>query len=138
MSPVDTRALRPHVRERAQGHCEYCQLPEEADFARYEIDHVIAEQHGGLTELENLAYACFDCNKHKGPNIASVDPHTGEPTWLFNPRTHQWDDHFRLNADGTILGLTPEGRATARLLALNAPERIQDRVDLLEVGRLSL
>ena len=49
MSPVDTRALRPHVRGRAQGHCEYCQLPEEVDFARYEIDHVIAEQHGGQT-----------------------------------------------------------------------------------------
>jgi hypothetical protein len=38
MSPGDTRTLRPQVRVRAQGRCEYCQLPEEADFARYERD----------------------------------------------------------------------------------------------------
>ena len=138
MSPADTRALRPHVRARAQGRCEYCHLPEEADFAHYEIDHVIAEQHGDQTALENLAYACFDCNKRKGPNIASVDPQTGARTWLFNPRTDRWDNHFRLNADGTITGLTADGRATARLLALNAPDRVQDRADLLEAGRLSL
>jgi len=137
MSPADTRALRASVRVRAQGHCEYCHLPEEVDFARYEIDHVIAEQHGGQTVLENLAYACFDCNKHKGPNIASVDPHTGMRTWLFNPRTDQWDAHFRLNADGTITGRTAEGRATAHVLALNTPDRVQDRADLIEVGRLS-
>ena len=74
MSPADTRALRPHIRARAQGRCEYCHLPEEADFAQYEIDHIIAEQHGGQTALENLAYACFDCNKHKGPNISPFAP----------------------------------------------------------------
>jgi 5-methylcytosine-specific restriction endonuclease McrA len=91
MPPTDTRALRSSVRVRAQVRCEYCHLPEEVDFARYEIDHIIAEQHVGQTELENLAYACFDCNKHKGPNIASVDPRTGMRTWLFifNPRTDQ-------------------------------------------------
>ena len=138
MSPADTRALRPRIRARAQGRCEYCHLPEEADFAQYEIDHVIAEQHGGQTALENLAYACFDCNKRKGPNIASVDPHTSVRTWLFNPRTDRWDEHFRLNEDGTITGLTAEGRATARLLVLNAPDRVQDRADLIEAGRLSV
>lgn len=138
MSTADTRALRPQVRERAQAHCEYCHLPEEADFARYEVDHVIAEQHGGKTELENLAYACFDCNKQKGPNIASLDPQTGALAQLFNPRTQKWNDHFRLSDDGTIPGLTPEGRATVRLLKLNDPERVQDRYRLIELGTLGL
>jgi 5-methylcytosine-specific restriction endonuclease McrA len=55
MATTDTRALRPSVRERAQGQCEYCLLPEEADFTRHEVDHIVAEQHGGKTTLENLA-----------------------------------------------------------------------------------
>jgi hypothetical protein len=112
-------------------------IPEEVDFARYEIDHIIAEQHGGQTVLENLTYAYFDGNKHTGPNIASVDPHTGMRTWLFTPRTDQCDDPCRLNADGTIMGRTAAGRATARVLALNTPDRVQDRAVLIEVGRRS-
>lgn len=57
--------LRSTVKERAQGRCEYCHLPEEVGFARYEVDHIISEQHGGKTERENLAYACMVCNKEK-------------------------------------------------------------------------
>ena len=138
MSTADIRALRSQIRERAQGRCEYCFLPEEADFARFEVDHIIAEQHGGKTDLENLAYACLDCNKRKGPNIASIDPQTEKRSWLFNPRTQKWEEHFRLDDSGAISGLTAEGRTTARLLELNDPERIQDRADLLAAGKLSL
>ena len=47
MPTTDIRALRSPVQERAQGCCEYCLLPEAADLVRYELDHVIAEQHGG-------------------------------------------------------------------------------------------
>lgn len=137
MPTPDIRALRSQVQDRAQGGCEYCLLPEAADFVRYELDHIIAEQHGGQTALENLAYACLDCNRRKGPNIASIDPHTGERTWLFHPRMQQWQEHFRLCKDGTIVGLTPEGRATAFLLRFNDPTRIQDRADLIAVGNLN-
>ena len=130
MAASDTRPFRAQVRERAQGRCEYCRLPEEADFVSFEIDHVIATQHGGVTELGNLAYACLDCNKHKGPNIASLDPDTREVTPLYNPRTQDWEEYFQLGEDGTIVGLMPAGRATARLLEFNDPERVQERVAL--------
>ena len=50
MATSDSRALRGQVRERAEGRCEYCLLPEDADLVRFEVDHVIAEQHGGKTE----------------------------------------------------------------------------------------
>ena len=138
MATSDARPFRSQVQGRAQGRCEYCRLPEEADFARFEIDHVIASQHGGTTELGNLAYACLDCNKRKGPNIASVDPHTHEATLLYNPRTQVWEEHFQLRDDGTIIGLTPGGRATVRLLEFNDPERVQDRVVILRSGRAKL
>ena len=38
------------------------------------IDHVIAQQHGGVTAASNLALACYACNLHKGPNLSGRDP----------------------------------------------------------------
>jgi hypothetical protein len=128
--------LRSEVAIRAQQRCEYCQLPEEYSFISYEVDHVIAEQHGGETELKNLAYACMICNRKKGPNLTSIDPQTNEITILFNPRKQQWSDHFQLNEDGALIGRTAAGRTTIRLLKLNDPERIQERVGLIAAGKL--
>ena len=137
MSITNTRPFRSQVRERAQGRCEYCHLPEEADVIAFEVDHIIAEQHGGLTKLNNLAYSCFECNRKKGPNLTSIDPQTNEITILFNPRTQQWSDHFQLSKDGTLTGGTAAGRTTIRLLKLNDPERMQERVGLIAAGKFS-
>ena len=89
------RILREHVWKRSGLRCEYCQLPQAFADARHEIDHVIAEKHGGQTTLENLALACFHCNNHKGPNIAGIDSLSGQLTRLFHPRSDQWKEHFR-------------------------------------------
>ena len=56
--------LRREIIERAGTRCEYCLLPAEVGFFPHEIDHVIAAKHGGKTEPENLAYACWRCNRH--------------------------------------------------------------------------
>jgi 5-methylcytosine-specific restriction endonuclease McrA len=69
-------ALKAAVRERAGGRCEYCRVPEVGTFFAREPDHVIGAQHLGPTDLQNLALACIQCNRFKGPNIASVDPET--------------------------------------------------------------
>jgi 5-methylcytosine-specific restriction endonuclease McrA len=70
------RALVQLVRRRARGCCEYCRLPERCSSIPFELDHIIAEQHGGETALGNLALACFADNHHKGPNLAGIDPRT--------------------------------------------------------------
>lgn len=44
MATPDTRPFRSQAQARAQGRCEYCRLPEAADFASFEVDHVIATQ----------------------------------------------------------------------------------------------
>lgn len=129
--------LRRAVRERAQCCCEYCGIPESTCFVAHEIDHVIAEQHGGAHSADNLALACLFCNKRKGPNLASIDPDTGDLTRLFNPRSDRWSDHFRLLSAGQIEMLSAVGRATARLLEFNLPERIVERKALLEARILS-
>lgn len=66
-------ALRQQVYDRANGCCEYCLIPELAVLFTHQVDHVIAEKHGGLTEAFNLALACVLCNKFKGSDIASID-----------------------------------------------------------------
>jgi len=74
----------------------------------------------------NLALACVDCNLHKGTNLAGLDPESGDLTALFNPRTHDRDEHFAWTG-AAVLGLTPIGRVTVNVLDLNGSERIEFR-----------
>jgi HNH endonuclease len=131
-------ALRSEVITRARGRCEYCQMPNNQELNAYphEVDHVTAKKHGGHTRPENLAYACFDCNRHKGTDLSSIDPHTGQITPLFTPREHQWEHHFRLQTDGTIIARTATGRATVQLLHFNDPVRVHTRAALIAARAL--
>ncbi len=122
--------LRRSVYERANGCCEYCFFPAGATLASHEIDHIIAKKHGGSTEADNLALSCTLCNKHKGSDLTSIDPETGEIVPLYHPRKGHWSNHFQLSA-GQFVPLTPTGRVTVRLLQLNHPNRIEERLLLL-------
>lgn len=132
------RELRTVVVERARDQCEYCLKPDDRVLNphRHEVDHVLAEKHGGITEAENLAYACFHCNRYKGADIASLDPQTQELVRLFHPRSQKWAEHFQLSEDGSIRGQTAAGRTTVRLLHMNDVERVRGRADLIASGRL--
>ncbi len=125
-------ALRRLVEERAAGRCEYCLLPGAVAFFPHEVDHVVAEKHGGATVAENLALTCWRCNRHKGSDLGSFDPKSAAFAFLFNPRTQRWEAHFALEA-GVLLGLSPEGRTTANLLQCNTPERVAERQRLSKV-----
>jgi hypothetical protein len=127
-------ALRRAVVIRAQGCCEYCLLSQDDAFLAHEVDHVIAEKHRGVTAPDNLCLSCFDCNRHKGSDIASVDPETGALTPLFDPRRNRWIDHFRLEGP-RIVPRTAMGRVTEYLLRLNSDEQIMKRAALIALGR---
>lgn len=126
-------ALRLRVEQRARHECEYCRISQLMTFAPHEVDHVIATKHGGATEEENLALACLPCNRHKGTDIASVDPQTGSLCPLFNPRRDRWEEHFEV-IDTSIRGRSDTGRTTERLLQLNRPERLVERARLVIAG----
>ena len=135
MSPARiSSALRKEVRERANGCCEYCLLPEEQAFFPHEPDHIVATKHGGQSSGDNLALACFDCNRFKGSDIASIDPPSGELTPLFNPRTQEWSEHFVIEG-GRIGPRTAIGRVTELVLKLNLPSRVEVRGILANIGR---
>jgi hypothetical protein len=108
-------------------------LPQAASLHKHEPDHIVPRQHGGKTEISNLALACFRCNRYKGPNVGSFDPETGNLVSFFNPRTQKWTEHFALDG-AMILLLTPEGRVTVKMFRLNDEDRVAERRHLLEVG----
>jgi hypothetical protein len=126
--------LRGFVIERARGRCEYCLIHNDDAVIDHEVDHIRAEKHGGATNADNLAFACFPCNRYKGTDIASVDPLTGEIVRLYNPRIDRWADHFA-NDGGIIRPLSSIGRVTVYLLKLNLPERVKRRQGLITLGR---
>ena len=126
--------VRRRVRERAGGRCEYCLVHEEDAFFPHEPDHVIAEKHGGATAEENLAWTCSVCNRYKGTDLTSVDPLTGRLVPPYNPRRQTWRRHFR-PMGAYIELLTASGRATERLLHLNDRYRLDERAELISIGR---
>lgn len=90
--------LRRLVYERARGCCEYCLIPDTFVLITHQIDHIISEKHGGLTAANNLALSCAICNKHKGSDLASIDPDRGDIVPLYHPRRDKWSDHFQVEA----------------------------------------
>ncbi|MGE0756760.1 MAG: HNH endonuclease [Pirellulaceae bacterium] len=55
MSSRPSAELRRQVVERACNRCEYCLIHQDDGVAAHQIDHVMAEKHGGETTLANLA-----------------------------------------------------------------------------------
>jgi hypothetical protein len=100
----------------------------------FEIEHIVAEKHGGPTPADNLALACPYCNRFKGTDLGSLDPETGQLAPFFNPRTQQWFEHFRLEG-AVIVPLTPAGRVTVAILHINHPDRMQERQRLIGIGK---
>jgi hypothetical protein len=107
-------------------------MPEGLSELRYQVDHVIAEKHGGPLLAGNLAWACFRCNSHKGPNLSGWDEKSGVIR-LFNPRSDLWAKHFRW-AGARLVGKTMVGRATVRVLCINRPETVELRESWIREG----
>jgi len=128
-------STREFVRRRADNRCEYCLLRQEHSQLTHHIEHIVAKQHGGRDDVDNLALACHRCNVHKGPNLTGMDPVSGELVLLFHPRRDRWAEHF-LFRGVWIQGTTPIGRATVHLLAMNDPRRLELRSELLAHGDL--
>ena len=70
-----------------------------------------------------LALACIDCNLHKGANLTGIDPDTNRITELSHPRRQSWNDHFEWRGLH-LLGKTPIGRTTVRVLAINSEDQL--------------
>ena len=123
------------VLQRSRYLCEYCHASEQWQYVRFTVDHVVPIALGGTDNFENLALACFHCNRQKADRI-DINAESGESIPLFNPRKDSWQDHFIWSVDGlSIVGLTPTGNATIEALTLNR-ERVKNiRSADREIGR---
>lgn len=129
--------LRRQVYKRANDCCEYCLMPEQFSLITFSIDHIIAEKHGGQTQLENLALSCPVCNQYKGSDIASIDPETNKLCALYHPRADNWIEHFFFEK-AVLQPLSAKGRVTVRILRLNQANRIKERQLLYTAGLLTM
>jgi HNH endonuclease len=108
-------------------------MPREYDDTTFEIDHVIADSHGGPTRASNLCLACFACNSFKGTNLSGRDINIHKTISLFNPWRHKW--HYHFHWDGArLVGRTAMGRATVATLRINLDHRVAYRQELIDEG----
>lgn len=84
--------------------------------------------------MENLAFCCPICNSNKGTNLGTILDNEDIVVRLFHPRKQNWFDHFDVSDNGIILPKSDIGNATIKLLALNEPDRIMERIDLIKAG----
>ncbi len=131
-----SRFIQEKVRRRANFLCEYCHTDERWQLVQFTIDHIIPISEGGTGELENLALACFHCNRKKSDKQSVSDSQTNSIIPLFNPQKMLWNEHFIWSEDGLrIISLTEIGRVTIELLKLNRERILQIRQDDILVNR---
>lgn len=134
-SPI-SKEIQAQVRNRAKGLCEYCHAVEMWQYVRFTIDHVIPQVRGGSDDVENLALACFNCNRKKSSHITGIVPSSGKEVRLFNPRRDLWSNHFIWAQDKvTMVGLTDIGEATIERLAMNRERVLLIRQADKQIGR---
>lgn len=129
-------SIQVQVRQRAAYLCEYCHASEQWQYVRFTVDHIVPLSLGGIDDLENLALACFHCNRRKTNRLGANDPQSNQEVPLFNPRQQSWNIHFIWSVDTlSIIGLTPTGRATVEALALNRERVLNIRAADKAIGQ---
>jgi HNH endonuclease len=129
-------SLREEVKLRANNCCEYCKSQDKYSPTAFTIDHILPQSLDGTSDFENLAYACFLCNRLKTNKIKSFDIISEKWIPLYNPRTDVWENNFIWNEDTTqILGTTIVGRCTVKELRLNRDKLIEYRNCLILFGK---
>jgi HNH endonuclease len=134
MSVFIAERLRQFVQKRAKNRCEYCRVSVLNAYFSFHIDHIVSLKHGGLTIVDNLAFACALCNLNKGSDIATFLGVIQIPTRFFNPRTDVWDDHFESLQTGELIAKTDIGEATMKIFKLNQVDAIIERQEMIRFG----
>ena len=71
-----SETIKNQVRQQANDLCEYCHASEKWQYVLFTVDHVIPLSQGGTNDLENLALACFYCNRQKSNKTQGTDLET--------------------------------------------------------------
>ena len=127
--------LRDGITTQFKSRCAYCQTQQKISGISLTVDHIVPESLGGVTTLQNLCLACWDCNLAKGNRIALFDDTTKEQVRLFHPQRQSWSEHFTWSTDASlILGKTATGRVTVIALQMNRVSLVISRRLWQQVG----
>lgn len=122
MSTYISESLRKQIIDNDKSRCCYCLTSEANSGISMTYDHIQPVSQNGDTTFENLCLACRSCNEFKSNLTESIDPLSGDKISLFNPRKHNWSEHFVWSADSIkVEGITAIGRATIIQLRMNNP-----------------
>lgn len=125
----DYTSYKPWLRDEFTFRCIYCLyrerwLPARFDVASFSVEHLVPKSVDPtlINAYDNLFYSCTQCNSWRG--VKSILDLKEEPLGL----------HVEVDqADGSIRGLTPEGRRLIEELALDDPDLAKDRKHFMDL-----
>ena len=116
------------VRQRFHRACGYCGITEISSGGLLTVDHYHPRSIGGSDDLDNLIYACFNCNQYKHVFWPIVERVARQHRILL-PLFDDFSLHFQLNEQSGILEpITSTGRFHITLLHLNRPQLVKHRL----------
>ena len=127
--------LREQVRQRAGYACEFCSISEVDVGGLLTVDHFHPQSKDGSDALENLIYACINCNQYK----QNYWPRNDDALQLWNPREALFLEYIVEIENGRLVALTVTGEFTLRRLRLNREQLVVYRLrrrERLEASKL--
>lgn len=94
--------------------CGYCGATEAEAGGVLTRDHFRPLTKGGRNSVDNLVYACADCNRAKGDYWGD-----SPETRLLHPLSDDTGAHLRAEPDGTLSSVSPPGATYLCVLDLN-------------------
>ena len=117
--------------------CGYCGLSETDAGGELTVDHHEPVSAGGDDSDENLVYACFRCNLHKGAFTPS-EAQRAQGLRLLHPLRDNLAEHIQENREtGRLESLTAIGALHIFTLELNRDALIANRQQRWQQARLA-
>ena len=85
------RGLLNRLRQLAADRCDYCRLPSAFDPLPFQVDHIIAEQHGGETHLEKATEGAPQSARSRSPAPRAISAASAALTYTLEdsaPKEH--------------------------------------------------
>lgn len=122
------KPYKPWLRDDSTFRCVYCLTRERWSpwgQTSFSVEHMVpqSEDKEQITEYANLLYACTLCNS------------TRKDRALLDPCQVALGKHLRVQEDGALEGLSPDGVALVKVLGLNGPTLTEYRGRLIALMR---
>lgn len=122
---INYRKVKEALAVEFDNKCAYCgSALGITDFGNIEHFSPVSKFPDQALNPDNLLFVCQVCNISKADKFP-VDAN-GAPL-LLNPKTDKFNEHIRLNPDGTVSPLTERGKVTIQILNLNRAGLVEIR-----------